>query len=455
MEAGRRGQTLVLTHRWPERRSLINTGERYETSELPTRSVPARAFITTLDQGVSSVSNFAVAVAVARISGVAGLGAFSLAYAAWLFVGAIHRALVTDPMAITGDARHPSDARANVRKGFCAEVALGLGAGSLLMLLGAFLLYCGQRSFGVSMLAIAPWLTFLLLQDYWRWIGFMQAKPGKALANDAIFDVVQAAAFAFLLVAHIHSTAVAIAAWGLGAVAGALFGLWQFQTRPSLSGGLGWLRLKWPVSRWLAANSIASWCLTQLYAVLTALILGPVGLGGLKAAQGLVSGPSYVLVQAGGSLGLPEASRAYDRHGWTGLNRVSRLVTAAGTASVGLVFVVVLIFGQPLLSLFYGHQFGRYAPVAVVMAIAYVLSTCSLGAVLKLKMTKQTRLLFVVSLVALVPYTLAVLVLARALGVIGAADAYAVGTGLYAVALVGAARWVARRQVGDLPRPGT
>ncbi len=93
-----------------------------------TRSVSQRAIITTIDQCVSSVSNFAVGVVVARVSGVAGLGAFSLAYAAWLLVAAIHRALVTDPMAIMGDARHPTQAHANIKKGFAAEVALGLAA---------------------------------------------------------------------------------------------------------------------------------------------------------------------------------------------------------------------------------------------------------------------------------------------------------------------------------------
>ena len=425
-----------------------------QLKEPAARSVPARAFITTLDQGVASASNFAVAVAVARISGVSGLGAFSLAYAAWLFVAAMHRSLVTDPMAITGDARHPTLAKANVRSGFASEVSLGLATGGIFALVGLALVAIGASSFGISMLALAPWVTFLLLQDYWRWIGFMQAKPGKALANDAVFDLVQAVGFAFLLVGHIHSTPLAIAAWGLGAVAGAVFGLWQFRIWPALAPGWAWLKAKWPVSRWLAANSTASWGLTQLYAVLTAVILGPAGLGGLKAAQGLVSGPSYVLVQAGGSVGLPEASRAYDKHGWAGLHRVSRLVTAAGAASVGLVLIVVIFFGQPLLELFYGHQFGRYASVAVVMAVAYVISTFSLGAVLKLKMTKQTRLLFTVSLLALVPYTLAVVVLAHTVGVIGAAEAYAIGTALYVVGLLGASRWVSRR-TAEVPATAT
>ena len=424
----------------------------------PARSVPQRAFITTLDQGVSSVSNFAVGVAVARLSGIAGLGAFSLAYAAWLLVAALHRALVTDPMAILGDARHPTDTRANLKKGFAAEVTLGVTAGAVIAVLGGALMLAGQRSFGISQLAVAPWVTFLLLQDYWRWIGFMQAKPGKALANDVVFDVVQAAGFVVLLVSHVHSTPLAIAAWGLGALGGAVFGIWQFRVTPSLSNGVQWVKAKWPISRWLAATSTSGWGFTQVYGVLTAAVLGPAALGGLKAAQNLVSGPTLVLVMAGGSLGLPEASRAYDKHGWPGLNRVARFVTAAGLASVGLVFVVVVLFGRDLLSILYGHQFASYAPVAYAMAVAYVFSAGSLGATMRLKVRKKTRLLFLVTLWGLLVSSVGVLALAPAFGVVGVAVGYAVGTGIYAASVILAARWAARREqlagtADDVPAP--
>ncbi len=399
-----------------------------------------------LDQGVSSVSNFAVGVVIARLSGLAGLGAYSLAYAAWLLVAAVHRALVTDPMAIMGDARHPTDTRANLKKGFAAEVTLGVTAGAVIAVLGGALLLAGQHSFGLSQLAVAPWIPFLLLQDYWRWTGFMQAKPGKALANDFVYDLVQAAGFVVLLVAHIHSTPLAIAAWGLGALGGAVYGIWQFGVRPSVSNGMEWLKSKWPISRWLAATSTSGWGFTQLYGVLTAAILGPAALGGLKAAQNLVSGPTLVLVMAGGSLGLPEASRAYDKHGWQGLNRVARFVTGAGLASVGLVFVVVVLFGRALLSILYGHQFAGYAPAAYAMAVAYVFTACSLGATMRLKVAMQTRLLFIVSLWGLLASSVGVVALAPAFGVLGVAIGYAIGTGLYAGGLIVAARWAARRQ---------
>ena len=56
----------------------------------------------------------------------------------------------------------------------------------------------GQPTFGLGMMAVAPWITFLNLQDYWRWIGFMQEIPKKSLHNDLVFIGVQAVAFAGL-----------------------------------------------------------------------------------------------------------------------------------------------------------------------------------------------------------------------------------------------------------------
>ena len=52
------------------------------------------------------------------------------------------------------------------------------------------------------------------------------------------------------------------------------------------------------------------------------------------------------------------------------------------------------------------------------------------------------------------PYTLAVVVLAHTLGVLGAAEAYAFGTALYVVGLLGASRWVSRR-TAEVPATAT
>jgi O-antigen/teichoic acid export membrane protein len=141
----------------------------------------------------------------------------------------------------------------------------------------------------------------------------------------------------------------------------------------------------------------------------------------LKAATSLVSGPSLVLIQAGGSVGLPEASRGLKERGWPGLRRVERVVTAAGLMSMGSIGLIVVCFGKRLLEFLYGHQFGRFAGVADILALSFFVATAGLGAILSLKTTKQTNLLFHVSVVSLIVSVIAVAVLAPTLGLRGAA----------------------------------
>jgi O-antigen/teichoic acid export membrane protein len=397
--------------------------------------VSLRVAVTTIDQGVASVSNFAVGVAVARVAGVAGLGAYSLAYTAWLVLAAVHRSLITDPMAIENDLSKPN-AHTHVRSGLAAEFTLGLACMLAFLTMGGVLLSLGQHAYGLGFIAIAPWLPFLLAQDYWRWIGFMQATPTKSLANDLVFLIVQMAMFGFLVIFGIRSTVLAIGAWGIGALVSTIYGLRQFHSRPSLYEGTTRLRMRWRMSKWLLGTSTSSWGASQAAVILTGVILGPVGLGGLKAATSLVSGPALVLVQAGGSVGLPEASRSLSRRGWPGLRRVERFVTLAGFLSVSLVALVILLFGHQLLTGLYGSQFGKYSNIANILSVSFLVMALGLGAILSLKATRQTRKLFTMGLVSLVGSIVAVGVLAPIYGLNGAAWALVVSSSLTTISVV-------------------
>ena len=178
-------------------------------------SAPRRAAITTIDQCFSSASNFAVGVVVARVAGPAGLGAYSIAYAVWLVLAVVHRAMVTDPMAIDGDARR-DDAHTRLQSGATAEITFGVVVAIGMAACAAGIMVVGQHNVGLALLVLSPFVPFLLIQDYWRWVGFMKAAPGQALANDLVFDAMQAVAFVSLIAVSLHSAAVAIGAWGLG-----------------------------------------------------------------------------------------------------------------------------------------------------------------------------------------------------------------------------------------------
>ena len=359
-----------------------------------------RAGITLIDQGFASISNFAVGVAVARAAGASGLGGFTFAYTGWMVLSAMHRALIIDPMAIEGDIRDASTTY-SIKRGFAAEVLLGVCATICFVVVGGALMLANQHTFGYAMLVMAPWLPVLVVQDYWRWVGFMTRRPGRALANDTVFNCVQGVAFAAVFVLHLHSQAALISSWGLGALAGVVYGLHQSRVLPSLRGGLSLLRARWSISKWIAGSSLTGLGASMMYVFVAGAILGPVGLGGLKAAQALVAGPSGVLIQAGGSIGLPEATRAYDEQGWRGLIRVARVVTAAGFLSFVVGAGIVAVWGGTLLSHIYGTQFGHLETAAVLFGIGYIFMGFWLGPILVLKSTRQTRWLLHVQIVSL------------------------------------------------------
>jgi O-antigen/teichoic acid export membrane protein len=394
-----------------------------------------RAGMTMADQCFASASNFVVGVAVARIAGPVGLGAFSLAYGTWILVNTMHRALITDPMAIYRDLAWGRQAAA-IRQGFAAEVVLGLGASVIFALIGGVLWACGLTSFGAGMLALAPWVVFLDLQDYWRWVAFMKGKPAKALSNDVVFTVVQAFGFAFVFIAGMHSVFAVVSAWGVGAIAGTVYGLNQFSVGPSFRGGVELLRSRWALTRWNAGSLATGWGGTQLYLILAGGLLGPAALGGLKASQSLVTGPSSVVIHAGGSLGLPEASRGLANDGWAGLRKVCRFITLAALLSVGLFGAIVILWAGPLMRLVYGPSFSGYSETAQLTAMAFILAGFFMGPILALKATKRTRQLFVTQVIALISSIACVLIFGHLYGVNGAAAAALISNALVLAALL-------------------
>jgi O-antigen/teichoic acid export membrane protein len=394
-----------------------------------------RAGVTAIDQAVSSASNFAVGVAVARISGEAGLGAFSVAYALWLALAFVHRSLVAEPMAIEGDARVEDDA-VGVQRGLAAEVLVGVAASACVAAIGLVLLLAGSHEFGVALVAVAPWLPALAAQDYWRWVGFMRGRPGSSLVNDIVFAAAQIVAFGAIFFTGIDNSALVIGSWGLGGLVGALFGLRQFHVRPSLRGGWTLLRERWKLGKWLLANASTVWMQGQAYVFFIGAVLGPAAVGGLRAAQTLVQGPTMVLIQAGGSVGLPEASKAYDERGWPGLKKVSAVITGAGMATLGLFGAVVVVFGGPLLRALYGPGFDSYAPAASLFAVAYLAASFTMGSTIVLKVARQPMYLFYVSVVQLATFTIALVTLTAWVGTNGAPLATLLAMVVYDVVVI-------------------
>ena len=124
------------------------------------------------DQSVSSLTNAAVSLYIARALGAAQFGAFSLAYVTYSFALTASRGLATDPLLVRYSSVEVKAWKRAVAASTGTATVMGLitGTGSLVI---------GAATTGTTRLAfIALGLTLpgLLLQDSWRYSFFALGK---------------------------------------------------------------------------------------------------------------------------------------------------------------------------------------------------------------------------------------------------------------------------------------
>src|SRR5581483_2612053 len=111
------------------------------------------------DQLISSGSNFALGVVVGRLGGASALGEFGIAFLVWLALLGANRALICEPMTVSGSTTETSNPAAGVR----ASLTLAIGAASLLALASVVVILVGFKP-AFAVLALSPWLPSLLVQ---------------------------------------------------------------------------------------------------------------------------------------------------------------------------------------------------------------------------------------------------------------------------------------------------
>ena len=134
------------------------------------------------DQGVSSLTNFAVSIYVARTLGAAQFGAFSLAYVTYGFALNASRGLSTDPLMVRFSGTDLPTWRRAVATCTGTAAIVGLIAG--LFVLGAAALISGTA--GAAFLALGLTLPGLMLQDSWRY-SFFALGRGKPLTTTGAY----------------------------------------------------------------------------------------------------------------------------------------------------------------------------------------------------------------------------------------------------------------------------
>lgn len=295
-----------------------------------------------VDQAVSSLSNFAMGLYVARTFGAVDFGAFTLAYVTYSVVINAARGTATDPMLVRYSG--PADARWRraVSAATATATAVGVLAGAGCLLVGAV----AAAPVGPVFTALGVALPGLMLQDSWRLAFFAGGRPAAAVLNDVVWSALLVVALAVLYRTGQGDVVRCMLAFGGTAAAAAGFGALQARVLPRPAAVSGWLREHRQLSgRYLVENVSISGA-AQLRSVVLGAVASLAAVGYVRSAE-LLMGPFLVVLMGVSQVAVPEASRVFHRAA-TGLTRFCLVLggtQAAAAVAWGTALLVVLPLG--------------------------------------------------------------------------------------------------------------
>ncbi len=292
------------------------------------------------DQAMSSVSNFAVNIYIARTLGAVQYGAFALAYVTYGFALNASRGLGTDPLLVRFSATALPTWRRAVSNCTGTAAVVGLATGTCVLAAGALL----HGTVSLAFLALGLTLPGLLLQDSWRFSFFALGRGSQAFLNDTIWTVALIPALVVLRRTGHADVFWCVFAWGAAATVAAAIGPVQARVLPRLWDGWAWVwRHRDLGPRYFAEGTVNSGQ-SQLRNYGIGLILGLAALGYVQAASTLM-GPFMVIFYGMGLVLLPEAARILRRA--PGRLPLFCAGASGGLALAGLIWGVVLLVALP------------------------------------------------------------------------------------------------------------
>src|SRR5581483_10133001 len=160
-------------------------------------SVSARAGWTVADQALSSLSNLVLTALVARTSSPHVFGIFGLAFAGYVAVLGMSRALATEPLVVRFGMKSADHVAMEAGPAAGSAAAVGL-IGTLAFAVCAFATDGESR---VVLALFAAAVPFLLIQDAWRFVFIASRVPRRALENDGIWVLAEVLVLAPIAVA--------------------------------------------------------------------------------------------------------------------------------------------------------------------------------------------------------------------------------------------------------------
>jgi O-antigen/teichoic acid export membrane protein len=276
------------------------------------RRIAGRAGWSVADQVLSSIINFGLGIAVARVSTPAEFGVYALVFSAYLMAINVTRPLALEPLIIrfTGASGHAW--KAAVARAAGMVIVAGLGLGVIAVAIGLIAGAATDSGAGTVFVILGVGLPGLVLQDAWRLTFFAERRGREAFLNDLAWATTTLAIGAAVTANGNATVAAYLAAWVIGANLGALVGVVRVAVRPRIGQVGRWWAEQRDLARPLLGEHVVTNIAGEAIPYLVSAVAGITAAAALRGAQ-LLLGPFNVVFQAVHLIALPEAVRINER----------------------------------------------------------------------------------------------------------------------------------------------
>jgi O-antigen/teichoic acid export membrane protein len=323
------------------------------------------------DQGLFAFANVLLNVLIARWLSPAEYGAFAVAYSVFLFLGAFHTALITEPLLVFGAGKYAKQVSA-----YLAAVIRGhwffSAAGSVVLGIAALVTTLAHmKTISQALLGLAVAAPFSLLMWLARRAAYLRFQTRLAAVGSAFYTILIAIGLFALFQLQLVTIFSALLVVGVaGAITG--IGIWLELTRTTgdrnqTLDSRSVIRSHWQYGRWACATSMLMWVPLNLFFVVLSAAISLEASATLKALSNLV----LPLLQANAALGsllLPAmVARVASRENLVRLMRRALILFA----SVAIAYsILVWSFSGSLVHALYS---GRYDAQVAVLALLLVI----------------------------------------------------------------------------------
>ncbi|HLW60006.1 MAG TPA: polysaccharide biosynthesis C-terminal domain-containing protein [bacterium] len=327
-----------------------------------------------MDQGLFASSNFLLNVMLARWLTPRDYGAFTVAFSFFLFIGAVHFALLIEPMLVFGPAKYAGRYAEYLNTLLLGHWALVAPASLALLLSGTFLALFWPGALSAALVGFAFAGPVILLTWLMRRACYLRSEPRlAALAGLLHLTLMMVGLFALYRQRWLSI----LSALALLVAVSLLTCLWlsirlhlPWPSRPPRGVFRGTLKDHWRYGRWAAATMVLMWIPGESYFLLLPLWHGLDATAVFKAMMNLTT-PLRNTDIALGVLMLPVLARV---RGTARFGRLISLATAVLVVGSAVYWIPLVLFHRPLLAWMYGGRYEGYAEVLWFLGLYLLIS---------------------------------------------------------------------------------